>query len=189
MENFLRDSLIQDWIVQGDSLLKIVGKLQEKDIPTSKKTVSKVLKSKGFTYNSSTKEWAKSISNTHIIDSNINRVPVTDELEIIKIKNEEVSLTETRFELVEMLGFSQEEFITLKGIVKDKMQEDLSKKAGNSLQDDILKLKTFSDRKNKTFYASRSVFEGFAKVAEENGLKTSVAIELAMLNFIEKYST
>lgn len=187
MENNLRDSLIQDWIIQGDSLLEIVKKLQNKEIPTAKKTVSKVLKNKGFTYNKSTKEWLEPLSNANIIDSNINRGPVIEKMEIKK-HNTALNLPDSSLQLIEMLGFSQDEFIVLKGIISNEMNKDHKGIVENSLHDDISKLKTFSDRKNKTFYASEGVVQGFAAAAEKNGLKTSVAIELAMLNFIEKYS-
>ena len=85
MENHLRDSLISDWGSEGFSVARIVEMLAERNIPTAKKTVAKVLKNKGFEYDKTSHSWHKPIIEENIIVSNTNKGSAVENLSLIHI--------------------------------------------------------------------------------------------------------
>ena len=181
MENNLRDSLIDDWGSEGFSVAKIVEMLAERNIPTAKKTVAKVLKNKGFEYDKTSHSWHKPIIEENIIVSNTNKGSAVENLEI----EQNNYISNSNAQLVEMLGFTPLEFNTLKDMIAEKMNVGSDKIEGN-LAEEVAKLRV-RERKNRSFYISKEIADKVAEVAERNNMKISNVVEVALLDFLQKY--
>lgn len=186
MVNIIRDSLIEDWALAGLSIKEIVEKLHNKEIPTATKTVSKVLKNKGFIYNNSNHSWDRSKTNKDIIVSNSDKVDTSEKLEIkntIMKTNRNVN----SIQLIEMLGFTPNEMDTLKVMITERI-EGITTVEKESILGKVAKLKV-RERKNKTYYISTDIVEGISNIAEKNGVKISNIVELALIDFIKQYNS
>lgn len=182
MENNLRDSLIEEWALDGLNVKKIVGKLAEKEIPCATKTVSKVLKNKGFEYNSKTFIWDKPQQLDNIIVSNTNRDHPNRKLEIEQ--NNYVS--NRNAELIEMLGFTLNEFDILKEIITERI-EGKNNSSNANLVEEIAKLRV-RERKNRSYYISKEIGDQVAELAASRNLKISNIVEVALIDFLQRYN-
>ena len=181
MENNLRNGLINDWAIEGFSVAKIVEMLAERNIPTAKKTVAKILKNKGFEYDKTSHSWYKPIIEENIIVSNTNEGSAVENLEI----EQNNYISNSNAQLVEMLGFTPLEFNTLKDMIAEKMNVGTDKIEGN-LAEEVAKLRV-RERKNRSFYISKEIADKVAEVAERNNMKISNVVEVALLDFLQKY--
>ena len=181
MENNLRDSLINDWGSEGFSVAKIVEMLAERNIPTAKKTVAKVLKNKGFEYDKKTHSWHEPIIEEKIIVSNTNEGLAVEELEI----EQNNYISNTNAQLIEMLGFSPKEFTVLKTMISERIDGKEENKKGNLIEE-VAKLRV-RERKNRSYYISKEIADHVAVIAENHNLKISNVIEVALLEFLHKY--
>lgn len=179
MENNLRDSLIEDWANDGLSVKQIVAKLADKNIPTANKTVAKVLKNKGYTYNSSTFLWGRTELYSDLNVSNVITDSPSAKMEI----NNAVIIDHSQQKLIELLGFSLKEFDVLRGIINEKIEGQTK----GSLIDEVIKLK-ITDRATKSYYISDHLTKTTKDIADKNNIKISNAIEVALIDFINKYS-
>lgn len=181
MENNLRDSLIEEWALDGFSVKKIVEKLADKEISCATKTVSKVLKNKGFEYDSKTFTWGKPKQLKNIIVSNRNTYQAIEKMEI----EQNNSLSNRNTELIEMLGFTLQEFDVLKGMIHERMA-GTSENKGN-LVEEIAKLRV-RERKNRSYYISKEIGDQVAELAASRNLKISNIVEVALIDFLQKYN-
>lgn len=182
MENNLRDSLIGDWGSEGFSVARIVKMLAERNIPTAKKTVAKVLKNKGFEYDKTSHSWHKPIIEENIRVSNTNEGSAVEKLEI----EQNNYISNTNAQLVEMLGFTPTEFNVLKTMIAERMGGE-SNSGKKNLVEEVAKLRV-RERKNRSYYISKEIADRVAELAEENNLKISNVIEVALLDFLHNYS-
>lgn len=181
MENKLRDSLINDWGLEGYSVAKIVELLADRNIPTAKKTISKVLKNKGFEYDKATHSWDKPEKIESIIVSNTNEDSAKEKLEI----KQENYISNRNTELVEMLGFTPKEFNVLKTIIAERMEGNDGTNKGNLIEE-VAKL-CVRERKNRSYYISKEIADQLAEIAADSNLKISNVVEVAFLQFLNKY--
>lgn len=177
----MRDSLIVGWASDGDSVKKIVEKLAKKEIPCANKTVAKVLKSKGFEYNSKTFTWGRSEQLKNIIVSNRNTDQAIEKMEI----EQNNSPSNRNTELIEILGFTLQEFDILKGMIHERMA-GTSENKGN-LVEEIAKLRV-RERKNRSYYISKEIGDQVAELAASRNLKISNIVEVALIDFLQKYN-
>lgn len=89
-------------------------------------------------------------------------------------------------QLVEMLGFTPKEFGVLKTIIAERMDGE-SNSGKKNLVEEGAKLRV-RERKNRSYYISKEIADRVAELAEENNLKISNVIEVALLDFLHNYS-
>lgn len=184
----MRNSLIIDWASAGLSATEIVNKLKERDIPTSTKTVSKVLKNKGFIYYKNTHNWVRSENNSSLIVSNSIEDYPTQKMEENLTITSNTSI-ENKNQLIEMQSFSSYEFDILKTIISERINSDQRKEMiEDPLAIKIAKMKD-RERKNKTYYLSTNIVDSISLIAEKNGVKISNVVEIALLEFIHNNKT
>ncbi|GEK35438.1 hypothetical protein [Kurthia sibirica] len=174
-----RAELIIKLIKEGYSTDLVATKIREQGIPTSKKTVRKVLEKEGFVYDRRLKKWLKYPTNVKRMETNVKET-LSHEL---NIKQEVFDLEPNAISLLNVMGLSVDQLNVLKQVANERLNDVDSPVDVHAA---VAKLK-YRDRGNKTFYISRAIAEDTAIFTERNALKLSHFVELALLEAMEKY--
>ncbi|WP_010309279.1 hypothetical protein [Kurthia senegalensis] len=174
-----RDSLIIEWAQAGDSVNEIVSKLREKEIPTAKKTVAKVLKNKGFTYDKTTHSWRAGATNEKLMETNVDDVIIISD----PLEKEVAPLEPNAISLLNVLGISPSQLNVLREIANERLGGHVEPQ---NINESVGQLRGRT-RANKTFYISTEIAEDASMFAERSGIKLSQLVEVALIETMQKY--
>lgn len=176
-----REKLITNWISEGASIDEVVERLRGMNIPTAKKTVSKVLKEQGFTYDKKTHQWQQGATNVELIETNVEGDSVTYK----PVKIESAPLPTNAITLLDAIGVSPVQLNVLLEMANERIQgADPSRSIGEVAGK--LKART---RGNKTFYMDKELAEDAAVFAERHGVRLSQLVEVALIEVMQKYKS
>lgn len=174
-----REKLITNWITEGASIDEVVERLRGMNIPTAKKTVSKVLKEQGFTYDKKAHQWQQGATNAFLMQNNVEGDSVTYE----PVKIETAPLPANAITLLDAIGVSPIQLNVLLEMANERIKGiDPSRSIGEVAGK--LKART---RGNKTFYIDKELAEDAAVFAERHGIRLSQLVEVALIEAMEKY--
>lgn len=166
-----RNNLIIEMALSGVSINKITEILREKGIPTSKKTVGKVLSDNGYSYDKKNSKWIGNGENIILEhkkeDAKASKpVKTNDNKAIPQLSNEEI--------------------LFIRELMQQQKEIVATTAESHSIYDEIAKLKV-KDRKNKTFFISEDITKDFVAFAEGLNVQISKLVEVAFMELLDKY--